>query len=167
MWILTLISILATVIYVGYVINRVGELPASISSCVYEFPESISQICWTGFIWIAGICGMVPLIARLGEFGIVGFVTLVFIVFVGIMPLSEKETRYWHYWLSVAAGVLSQVCVALACPYWLFVWTIWLPFMAGTMAALNDSEEELVLLNGKAALFAELSCAVSIWGCCL
>ena len=165
MWILTLISVLVTAIYIGYVTKRTGELPTSISACVYEFSEKRSLMCWTGFMWVAGICGMIPLLAKLGDFGMVGFVTIIFIAFMGIMPLSNKETRPWHYWLAVLAGVLSQVCVALVCPYWLLIWTIWLPFLAGAMAAMNDSEEKPTLLNGKAVLFAEFSCAVSVWGC--
>jgi hypothetical protein len=57
----------------------------------------------------------------------------------------------------IAAGVLSQVCVACLCPWWLLILALWLPLLAGAMAALNDAEEMPCLMNGHSVLVAELT----------
>ena len=164
MWILTFVSVLAVAVFlVGYWLKK-RELPESLSACVYAFDSRNAQMVWTGFVWVSGVCGMIPLTAKMCDLGVVGFVVMAFLAFVGIMPLTDKKARPWHYTLALFAGVLSQVCVALVCAWWLLVWLVMAVLIGGCMCALNDAEKDVSICDGKGVLIAECLCALSVWG---
>ena len=158
---MTIISICLAV--GGVLLMSRGGVPESVSGLVYNLSERM-RWAWSGWLIAVALTLMVPLMGELGDVGWLGWLTVVCLIGAGVTPIVNQETRTVHNLCGIAAGVLSQVCVALVCPYWLLVWTIWLPFLAGAMAAMNDSEEKPTLLNGKAVLFAELTCALNVWG---
>ena len=160
----TIVSILATVLYVGSVVWKTGEWPASISACVYAMKKQNSHLFWTLFIWVAGIYGMIPLMAKMGELSWIGLIGLIGFGFLGVIPLTDKDVRGWHYLIGITTGITSQVCVALASPWWLAVWLCYVPLFAGSMGAMNDSEEPPVICNGKGVLIIEVLCAIAVWG---
>lgn len=167
MWYLTLISIIVTVAYVGYVTYRRGELPDSISACVFDYSERSAMLCWTFFMWIAGFGGLVPLVVKLGDLGWIAFLALIGFGFLGVAPLVKGEKNTTHYLIGIATGFISQVAVVIYCPCWWLVWLVFVPLVAGAMGALNDAKEDVALCDGKGVLIAEGLCALSVWGASL
>lgn len=164
MWILTVISMVVAVAYVGSVVWKTGELPASVSACVYEFSERKALMCWTLTMWVSGICGLLPLAVKMGDLGWIGWLGMAGFGFLGVAPLIKGSRNTVHYIIGVATGVISQICVYLVSPWWIAVWLLYVPFVGGCMGAYNDSEEVPTVCNGKGVLLAEILCSISVWG---
>ena len=160
--ILTLVSICLVV--GGLLLMSRGGVPESVSGLVYNLSERM-RWAWSGWLIAVALALMVPLMGRLGDVGWLGWLTAVCLIGAGVTPIINPETRVAHHVCGIAAGVLSQVCVACLCPWWLLIWALWLPLLAGVMAALNDAEEMPCLLDGHSAFVAEVTCAVSLYGC--
>lgn len=150
----------------GLLLMSRGGVPESVSGLVYNLSERM-RWAWSGWLIAVAMTLMVPLMNALYDVAWLGWLTVVCLIGAGVTPVINPETRVAHHVCGIAAGVLSQVCVACLCPWWLLVWTIWLPLLAGAMAALNDAEEMPCLMNGHSVLVAELTCAVSLYGCLL
>lgn len=165
MTILVLISILLTAAYIGFVTWGMGEVPSSMLAVVYGFEKKWSKSLWTAWLWIVAILVGVGLVSALPVYAKwLGFVTVCCLLGVGAAPFAKGETKHLHSVFAMLAGVNSQVCVALVCPWWLLVWALWLPLLAGAVAALNDAEEMPCLMDGYSVLVAELTCALSLYG---
>lgn len=147
----------------GVVLMSKGGVPESVSGLVYNLSERKRWI-WSGWLVAVALTLMVPLMSALSDVGWLGWLTVVCLIGAGVTPIINSETRTMHNVCGVAAGLLSQVCVACLCPWWLLIWAIWLPLLAGAMAALNDAEEMPCLLDGYSVLVAECTCAVSLFG---
>ena len=166
MMILTLISLFLAV--GGMVLMTRGGVPDSISGLVYNLPSRRRWL-WSGWLVAVALTLMVPLMSALGDFAWLGWLTAVCLIGAAVTPVIHKDTRRLHNICGVAAGVLSQICVMVLCPWWLLCWFIYVPLIAGSMAAFNDSEEMPVVCNGKGVLVSECICAVSLYGsllCC-
>lgn len=164
MWYLTLISLALAV--VGMIIMLKGGVPYSVSGLVYNLSDS-KQWWWSVWLSAVAISVMVLLMGCLGDLGWVGWLTGICLMGAAVTPIIRKDTRTMHNICGVAAGLLSQVCVTCLCPWWLLVWLVWIPLIAGTMGALDDSEEMPQVLDGYGVLAAEVMCAVSLYGCLL
>lgn len=164
MMILTLVSICLVV--GGFLLMSRGGVPESVSGLVYNLSERM-RWAWSGWLIAVALTLMVPLMNTLYDVAWLGWLTVVCLIGAGVTPIVNQETRTVHNLCGVAAGVLSQVCVACLCPWWLLIWAVWLPLLAGAMAALNDAEEMPCLMNGHSVLVAELTCAISLYGCLL
>ena len=168
MTILLFVSILMAIIPVVIVTWRRGELPESISAMVYELPEKWQWL-WSVWIW-AVMFTFAPVLMNALEgsiFQFVGFITLASLVFVGAMPLFDTESHKYHYPLAYAAGIGSQICVLVICPWWILCWIPMVVLILACMAGVNDSEEVPRVLNGKGTMIAELTCYVSLVGALL
>lgn len=148
----------------GLLLMSRGGVPESVSGLVYNLPERM-RWAWSGWLIAVALTLMVPLMSALGDVAWLGWLTVVCLLGAAVTPVFNRDTRTMHHVCGIAAGVLSQVCVACLCPWWLLVWLIWLPLVAGTMGALNDSDEMPQVLDGYGVLAAEVMCAVSLYGC--
>ena len=150
----------------GLLLMSRGGVPESVSGLVYNLSEKM-RWSWSGWLVVVALTLMVPLMSALGDVAWLGWLTVVCLIGAAVTPVFNRDTRTTHYVCGIAAGVLSQVCVACLCPWWLLVWLIWLPLLAGTMGALNDAEEMPRVLGGYGVIVAEVMCAVSLYGCLL
>ena len=141
-----------------------GGVPESISGLVYNLSERM-QWWWSAWLVAVALTVMVPLMTALDDVAWLGWLTVVCLIGAAVTPVFNRDTRTMHHVCGIAAGVLSQVCVACLCPWWLLVWLIWLPLLAGAVAAFNDSEEvSPAVCDGKGVLVADCVCAVSLYG---
>lgn len=148
----------------GIVLMSRGGVPESVSGLVYNLSEKM-RWAWSGWLIAVATTLMVPLMSALGDVAWLGWLTVVCLIGAAVTPVFRQDTRTTHYVCGIAAGVLSQVCVACICPWWLLVWLIWIPLISGTMGALNDAEEMPRVLGGYGVIVAEVMCAVSLYGC--
>ena len=165
MIIMTIISlILAVVAVVLYVLVK-NELPASISDMVYELPQGCWQWAWTIWLWVVLVLLTPQLMTVLDySYKVLGFLTVGCLALVGAMPLFEGTDRKWHYILAIAGGVLSQVCVAVICPWWLL---LWLGFAYLVVFSSKEPERLPESLNGKGVFIAEAICMATVYGAVL
>lgn len=84
------------------------------------------------------------------------------VYFCGAMPLMEGESHKAHNILGVAAGILSQVCVLILCPWWA---AVWLPF--GLLVITDKTHDIHSIWYGKTVFLSECACYVSLVGCLL
>jgi hypothetical protein len=161
MTILVLISFSLAV--VGVVLMSRRELPESVSGMVFGLPVHKRWL-WSAWLVAVAMAVMVPLMTALDDAAWLGWLTVVGLVGAAVTPICNGDTQRLHDVFGVSAGVLSQFCVACLCPWWLLVWLLWLPLLAGAMAALNDAKESPRLLGGHGVLAAELTCAVTMYG---
>jgi len=161
MIILTLVSLALAVS--GMIVMMRGGVPESVSGLVYNLSERM-QWWWSAWLIAVAASVMVPLMSALGDVAWLGWLTVVCLIGAAVTPVFNRDTRTMHYVCGIAAGVLSQVCVACLCPWWLLVWLIWLPLLAGAVAAFNDAEETPYFMDGYGVLVAECVCAVSLYG---
>lgn len=104
-------------------------IPDSISAMVYNLSRKWRWL-WTVWMYAVALTLAPCLIDLLpDDVQFIGFLTIAFLGFVGAMPLCETDMRMWHYMLAVAAGIFSQVCVAVINPYMLLSWALVLPFL--------------------------------------
>lgn len=156
-----LISLLLATLYVGVAIGKARELPESISAMVYVLPKGGWRWLWTVWLWLVGIFTLAPMIETLDAqgAGVMGFVTLCWLGLVGCWPLFDEQHLKWHYRVAIAAGVLSQVCVLLASPWWLLLWLLW-PSLACIMLLWPESKTAKVA-DTKGVFAAEVICYVT------
>ena len=120
-----LISLLMAVLYVGAAIIIKKELPVSISSMVYILPKGGWRWLWTVWIWLTGFLLIVPLMDALPDgWKFLAFLTIGCLMFCGAMPIFIEENHKWHNIFGIAAGVLSQICVAIINPWYLVLWIL-------------------------------------------
>ena len=120
-----LISLLMAVLYVGAAIIIKKELPVSISSMVYILPKGGWRWLWTVWIWLTGLLLIVPLMDALpDDWKFLAFLTIGCLMFCGAMPIFIEENHKWHNIFGIAAGVLSQGCVAIINPWYLVLWIL-------------------------------------------
>ena len=158
------IGILLAVLYTGTVIWVNGELPDSISAMVYVM-ERHGQWVWTVWMWAVSVCVCIPLIDALPDaWKLLGFATLCCLVLCGAMPISSALTnKKWHDALGIAAGVLSQLCVAVVSPWWLAAWALW-PFLMGSTVIQPDGGDMRKTFKGKGVFVAEAICLLTVAG---
>lgn len=136
---------------VGAAIYSSKRIPESISAMVWCLPWN-AQWLWTIWMWLVTITLAPCLIDAMPSiYQFVAFFTIACLGFVGAMPLFLKQQRKAHNILGVSAGILSQVCVAFICPWWLSVWllmavALWKP------------------IRSKAVMISECLCYVAMVG---
>lgn len=146
-------SMALAVAYVAAATIAKRKLPESISAMVYVLPMD-GQWAWTVWLWIVSATACIPLIEVMEDspWQFLAFLALGCLVFCGAMPLVRKDKNTAHYALSITAGVLSQVCVALTCPWWLMAWMGYFP---------------LCRLGVDKVLASETVCSVAVYGALL
>ena len=128
---LLIISILLVVSFVGTAIWRKRELPESISALVYTLPDGGWRYLWTVWIW-ASTFTLTPSLFEITpeNWQFVGFFFIGCLLFVAAMPLVRKSRNKAHEILAIAAGIFSQLCVGIICPWFFLMWVVFaiIPF---------------------------------------
>lgn len=124
--ILILLAFLLVASYVGPAVWRKGELPDSISAMVYDLPRR-RQWTWSAWLCLVAVLLFEPLVSAT-EF--LGWWTILFLAGAALTPVVRTDTRRWHYASGVMAGVMSQACVVMICPWWLALWLVFLFVLA-------------------------------------
>jgi len=116
-------SIVLAVLFVGTATALKKQIPESVSAMVYAFPF---KWLWTIWLWAVTILITPSLLDAMPEdWKFLGFLTIGCLMFVGAMPLIPTESNKAHNILGVTAGILSQLCVLLINPQWLWLWAVW------------------------------------------
>lgn len=120
------------------------QIPESISSLEFVYPHGV----WTIWLWLVTILITPSLLDAMPEnWKFLGFLTIGCLMFVGAMPLIPTEHNTAHNILGVTAGILSQLCVLLINPQWLWIWSVWVvTFIIMTMnKSLSDWKWSVLL----------------------
>ena len=160
-----ILSVLLAVLYVGAAIWALRGLPVSISSMVYVLPEGAARWLWSLWLIAVDVLTFAPLMDVLDGRGlaVVAFIPMALLAFVAVMPIFMEEHKKAHDIMGVAAGVMSQVCVALICTDWLVVWALFV-FLAGSVY-VQPSGWLGKAINKKTVFVAEAVCYISLIGC--
>ena len=159
---LIIISLILVVLFVGATIYHTKTIPDSVSAMVYSLPHGWRYL-WTAWLWAVSMLLMPALMEKLGSYWqFLGFLWCASMAFCGALPLVKGEPNTIHNVLGIAAGVLSQACVLVLCPWWLCVWLLLSWFV------LTDKVRDLTSVwYGKTCFLAESVCYVSMVGCLL
>lgn len=159
---LIIISLILVVLFVGATIYHTHSIPDSVSAMVYALPTSGRYI-WTMWIWAVSMLLVPSLMESLGSYWqFLGFLWCASMAFCGALPLVKGEPNTIHNALGIAAGVLSQACVLVLCPWWLCVLLLLSWFV------LTDKVRDLTSIwYGKTCFLAESVCYVSMVGAIL
>jgi len=151
-------SFLLTASFVGVAIWKAKSLPESISALVYDLPKKRQ---WVWSAWLVAVSALlfVPLTDVCGG---LGWLTEVALMGAALTPLVKHETRKWHKWLGIATGVLSQICVVMLCPDWLFAWSAFV-FVMGSVYVQPEGNLAKAVIH-KGVFVAEVVCTVSLMG---
>ena len=139
----------------GIVLMLRGGVPESVSGLVYNLSERM-RWAWSGWLIAVATTLMVPLMSALGDVAWLGWLTVVCLIGAAVTPVFNRDTRTTHYVCGIAAGVLSQVCVACICPWWLLVWPVWLLVFTWKTCGVDDWKH--------AVLWMEMTAAAAVYG---
>lgn len=142
-------AIISAAIALGFVLTavvRAEGAPESISALVYACRWRWS---WTMWLWAVGLSLLMPLASALPQrCAGIGIMAIACLLAVGVIPVFDADNRRLHDVLGWAAGLLSQTCTAIVCPWWLLAWTAYFP---------------LCRLGGKPTFIAEAICAITLY----
>lgn len=152
------ISFLLVVLFVGTAIWKESVIPDSVSAIVYNLPKH-KRFLWTLWMWAVSLTVGIPLMDAMPEtWKFLSFLTLACLMFCGAMPLINGERNTMHYVFAIGAGVLSQICVLIASPFYLLFWLLMLAY---TILVWNENGERPWLV-GKGVFVAEVCCFLSM-----
>lgn len=165
---LIIISLIIALSYVAGVVWKKRELPCSLSAMVFELKGNAKWL-WTLWLWAVTFTIGIPTIEALPEsVKFLGFLMMGSLIFVGAMPLFESETKVEHYFFAVIGGLLSQVCVALICPWWLFTWLAFVALLVKLACDCYKERKDMVIVEhwyDHIGLFlSEVICYVALVG---
>jgi len=157
-----IVSIFWVMSYVGITIYHMRTVPESVSAMVYALHPTWRYL-WTAWLWAVSMLLMPVLMERLGSYWqFLGFLWCASMAFCGAMPLIRGDQNDAHNAFGIAAGVLSQVCVFVLAPWWLFTWVVMFIFV------MKGKFTDLVSIwYGKNVFVAEVICYVSLVGALL
>ena len=156
---ITLAAVIMTA-YVVFVCAWARCIPNSMSQSVFLLP-SWGRTLWTVAIAVVAFLTVPSFIDHTpDDFKFLAFLSCAALAFVAVTPLTgAKEMSYNVHMISAyACGVLSQLAVAITCPWFLL---LWLPWVVAYV---------LIRRNGQwktKAFWAEVTCFVSVFFFCL
>lgn len=160
MTILAMISMFAVILMIGSNLCRHGELPRSVSSMAYRLPGR-QRYLWTLWMWVC-VYTLTPALFEAVpdwlEAAPHAFATCMLLI--TVMPLFKRDMSNGHRALIVAAGVFSQACVAVLCPWILLLWPA--AFMTFFMWDIAEGDIPRIFW-GKGVLVAEVLCYATLF----
>lgn len=159
-------SIVLVVGYIGGYVIKNKTLPSSISAMVYDLEGGWRYLwqCWFGLVTI-GVAPSLFEATKDSNFQFLAFLAIGCLMAVSAIPLVKKEKNKAHCVFAICGGVLTQICVAMICPWWLL---IWLPMVLLVccfyFGAFNVDNKFFSFIEGKGILLAELACTISLVG---
>ena len=167
MTVLTLLSILLVAAYVVAAAWVRGELPGSISALVYALPAGRWRWLWSAWLALVTLLMAPALTAAMSATwwtSLLADALVVCLAMTAALPLLPGYHNRWHCALGILSGVLSQACVAVACPWWLLLWLL---MAAVAIDAWLVHPGTARWYDHKGVLLAEVICAASIIGAVL
>lgn len=163
---MTILSMVMAAAYVAAATLHWRRAPESLSAMVYVLPPGGWRWLWTLWLWAVALTACVPLMDVMpDEWRSLAFAVLTLLAFVGVFPLFDDAHRRQHCVMAVAAGVFSQLCVAMLCAWWLLAWLVYVPLLL--IMALPDvrwCETVAKAVEHKGVLIAEAVCALTVYG---
>lgn len=157
------LSALLVALYVSVAIWRWRKLPDSISALVYCLTKKWQWV-WT--VWLALVTAlMAPALTEAmpsAWYSVASHICIICLAMTAAMPLLPGSNNDVHNGLGIAAGILSQVCVAIICPWWLLTWLL---FVA--LCTYIFIENKKTVFEGKGTFVIEAICWMSLMGCLL
>lgn len=158
----TLMLIISMLVAIGFVAVIMWaehwRIPDSISALVFSVPRQWQSV-WSAWLGIISLFLAPQLFAEIGDWWLLAFIFVVCLLWVAGMPLACPRSKMEHYIFAVIAGILSQVCVAIICPWWLALWAVAL--------ALYVWQYKKYELDGKGVFLSEVVCAMTLYGALL
>lgn len=161
--ILTILSVLLIAAYTAAVCIKGKGVPASISATFYALGHpwwfSVTMV-GTAFLLLPAILEVTP-----SSYQFVAFLACLGLIMVGVAPhFKEGIEKKIHAIGAVLCIALSQVWVALTCPWWLFVWVAYLGYTVWCMVdRWNGSFKETFMLT-KPMFWVEIAALVAVYG---
>lgn len=157
--VLAMVSVMAVTVMIGQHLCRHGELPRSVSAMAYRMPRR-QRWMWTLWMWVC-VYTMTPALfeAVPDHLEAVPHAFATCMALITLMPLVFHGPTNGHRSLIVAAGVFSQACVTILCPWLLLAWP--LAFMAFFMWDVAEGDIPRIFW-GKGVLVAEVLCYATL-----
>ena len=151
--VLAMVSAMAVTMMIGGNLCRHGELPRSVSAMAYRLPRRQRWL-WTLAMWVA-VYTLTPALfeAVPDTLEAVPHAFATCMALITLTPLVFRDMTNGHRSLIVAAGVLSQACVTILCPWLLVAWPG--AFMAFFMWDVAEGDIPRIFW-GKGVLVAEV-----------
>ena len=113
---------------------RDGQLPTTVSDMAYGHTERRQRWCYTLWLW-ASTFTLTPALFQLmhGQWLGLAHAYATSVVLCGLLPLLLRERNMSFALFGLSAGVFSQCCVCVLCPWWLLTWT-----HLGALVAFTD-----------------------------
>ena len=154
-----ILSVILVVLFISATIHHTRSIPDSVSAMVYALPKGW-QYLWTVWLWVVSMLLLPPLMEKLGSYWqFLGFLWCASMVFCGAIPLVKGEQNTAHNVFGIAAGIVSQACVLVLCPWWYICWFIMLIFVM-----TNKFKDSISILYDKSCFIAEVICYISLVG---
>lgn len=155
-----MISAFAVTLMIGSNLCRHGELPRSVSAMAYRLPRR-QRYLWTLWMWVC-VYMLTPALfeAVPDRLEAVPHAFATCMTFITLMPLALRDMTNGHRALIVAAGVFSQACVGVLCPWILLLWPA--AFMAFFMWDVAEGDIPRIFW-GRGVLVAEVLCYATLW----
>lgn len=122
--ILVVLSFAIVLTFVACWTWRDGELPATVSDAAYCHKGIGSRLLYTLWLWAATFTLTPALFYMMPEqWEGLAHVYATSVVLCGLMPLIARNRNLFFAVFGVSAGVFSQCCVCVLCPWLMLVWT--------------------------------------------
>lgn len=157
---LAIISLCTVVLLIGYNLCRHGELPHSISAMAYRLPRK-QRFLWTLSMW-AAVFTLTPITFEVipDHLEAIPHAFATTMLLITLMPLVKRNMSNGHRALIVAAGIFSQACVIVACPWLLLLWPAAFLYFFLMDVTTNDIPR---IFWGKGSIVAELLCYAALY----
>lgn len=157
-------SVVLAAVGIALAIWRERKLPESISGMVFSLKGNWRWL-WTIWMWAVTFTIGIPTIDVLnGDVEFIGFLMMACLMFVGAMPLFELESKKEHYFFAVLGGLLSQVCVALISPWWLFTWVLFVALLGVIARDYYKKDYRVHWYDHIGCFLSEVICYVALVG---
>lgn len=163
-----ILSLLLAAAYVAAVIIKDRALPDSISALVYALPKGRCRWLWS--LWLALVTllmapALTAAMAAQWWMSLLVDATIICLAMTAALPLLPGYHNRLHNALGIASGVLSQVCVAVVCPWWLLLWLLYaLLLLVMAFPDVRWCNKIVTALDGKGILVAEIICSITAYG---
>lgn len=137
--ILTLLSFVTVFALLVCWTARDRRLPVTVSDMAYGHPERCRRLHYTLWLW-ASTFTLTPALFSLmpEEWHGLAHAYATSVVLCGLLPLVLRQRNLTFAVFGLSAGVFSQCCVVVLCPWWLLVWT-----HLGALVAFADRHDTI------------------------
>lgn len=118
---------------------RHGQLPSSVSDLAYNHHKRKRRLLHALWLWVSTFTLTPALFYFIPEeWEGLAHAYATSVVLCGIIPVAVRDRSLFFVVFGLAAGVFSQCCVCVVCPWWLLVWT-----HLGALVAFADRRDTI------------------------